>query len=1249
MILNERAPSSDQPQTSETQQKDQSPAADPQLPGPAQSHIPAAEVNDQATDLNVNLGQQQPVETQFNDQVSETRQPDVLETNLEDHISDTNPAPVLELDPGDQVSKSPKMKLSSSITDAQGAVNASKVHTVHLQAQPQSASTAAIIEMSANNRSEEDVALQLLGDRLFGLLNECADLSSLKSQQSTETQRLERRKAEYEKFQSQHDKFPSTKESQTSAMKDAERAYKKVSDQVRTKTVSLSKNAQEAVVYFVPSILSKGISSQDSSKDEERLAKLERTCEGFAHLLEEQKKLLAQQRETNRQLEEKHQKIEKSYKELESKHAQLVERQETDASSWRQEHSSFQTKAESKVGSDMISRRVDGMKQLVDALDTRVAELDKLHSRVTILESSTVSEESFNGGINNVNNHCVKVTSDYKALVEGLTTQLDSAFEAKLSKVGSSTSIHESQPGEANSPSPLIERVRELESLLKLPKPPSEVDSYDLIKTHIEPLKQEISKIASLSGQWKSLLSQVAKINNHFEKGPDLNTLSTRLTNLETNKSGNGSDPAASDSDTSSRLRKLEALLVGQETNESNDSVIYRLAKLEKRMDTSESPTASSAPSTLTRNSADISSIKIRLELLESSMPDIAPISKRIAEMGNVNKSNLASFDQRVKALESRPMGPSLDVPHNLPDLNPIKSRLEKVETILETETGAELAKLENGLSAVKQRLNAVEQRPATQELQAPVTPAQAGSAPPNATLVPRIARVENDLQIVQGSLTALEEMVGGVVDDMVNAAVGSLKLEQKDSSSKLQASIESLRKDHETLGRESKEAIQSVMASVTNAATNNAINAITSQGIFARSDTVNQLQTALNGVYASVESHDAAIGNVQSRVDNINTAELHKAIVYNVLDSLPSISNAETNIAQLQASMTALQAVEPRVNTRMDAIELSVTNERQRVQNMRDEIDVTLEPAVNKLQSSTKKFGEELSALTSTYHTDQNTIIDNFTEVNEKVADLGEEVEKMRKSNATKIQDQAPVTAAVRSSAAPSQGPASRPQTSLRNTPSAPPQGPASRTQPPSNRLNSPAESTSSTNKGSTNARPASRPGSVASAASAAVRKPSSVASDRSHSDRTVSESKKRPFSTTKQTNGTPSNYRTNGSPATKRRRKYGELGGDDDPDKDPDFEPDDANLVEPRISDSESDEPISPLKKTLKGSVSMSNSERVKMDNMDQGKVDSKVGIKTNTRKRVVGKEKPKEKVMGKVKEVKKNDIVDLVSDSE
>lgn len=52
--------------------------------------------------------------------------------------------------------------------------------------------------------------------------------------------------------------------------------------------------------------------------------------------------------------------------------------------------------------------------------------------------------------------------------------------------------------------------------------------------------------------------------------------------------------------------------------------------------------------------------------------------------------------------------------------------------------------------------------------------------------------------------------------------------------------------------------------------------------------------------------------------------------------------------------------------------------------------------------------------------------------------------------------------------------------------------------------------------------------------------------------------------------------------------------------------------------------------------------------MDNMDQGKVDSKVGIKTNTRKRVVGKEKPKEKIMGKVKEVK-NDIVDLVSDSE
>ncbi|CZR53672.1 uncharacterized protein PAC_03552 [Phialocephala subalpina] len=1152
---------------------------------------------------------------QVSDPIPKNTEPNPHEVEVvpDDHNPEVDPPQASETSSEYQGSESPTMKPTSSITNAEKARAITQVDKVSFEAQSHQAPVSDSVQLQVNDKLQEVVTNQL-GEKLLSLLSECTNLSSLKFQQSAEKQRLSRRKAEYRKFQSQHEKFPSTKEAQTRDLKDAENALKLVSNEVESKTNSLAKSTKEAVSYLVPSILASGYSNQDSSENEKRLAKVEKTCEGYAYLLEEQMKL---------------------YRELEAKHSQLAKSHEDEKSTWQAEIKNL--RSQSKLDLDRVSNQVTGMESgikllrddisdvkraaighsqtmgkdyddiasrltAVEGLAKRVPEITALQLELTRLEGSSVTMEVFNARVGNIdqklnqqaermtqaettcqvrdNNTRPKLTSllgkvdpligkvdSLIGKVDPLAGQLDSLagqVDSQVGKINPLVGKVDSLVGKIDSQAGKVSR---LESLSNRPSPVVKPDYSELIKAHIDPLKQEVSKLnAAVTGQ------------NAVGATPGL-------------------------------------------AKPSSDVVNHRLSNFDRGLNDLEQRPAVQAPAAVSQaapassngphNSYELNALKTRLTTLESSKPDLGPILNRLAVLETEHGGDLAILDKSMRAAQQQ-----------LTDIEP--------------------------------RLTTVEQRPIVQTPAAPVAPAQAGTIPANATLAPRVARVETDLQIVRGSLDALGEMVGDIVEEQVKASIKPLELQQTDSITKLQTSIDSLRKDHDILSQETKQTISGVMASVTTGAAHSAIHTINSQGIFARSDMVNQLQTTLNGVHATVEgvhatveSHDVAIGNVQSRLDNINTAELHKAIVYNVLDGLPNLQNAEARIAEIQTSITTLQAVEPRVSTRMDAVELSVTNQAKRIQNMRDEIDVTLTPAVTNLQSSTKNVEGELGRLLSTYNKGQETMIDNFEKMNEKVADLGEEVEKVQKANAKKAQDRA-IPAVTRPSA-PGQGPTSRqPSTSSNrlNSPagsvSSTNRGPASRPQPP-NRLNSPAGSVSSTNKGPTNAnaRPASRPGSVTSAASA-VRKPSSVTST---SERAVSESKKRPFPSEqpKQTNSKPSSShkRTNGSPAAKKpRRKYGELGNDDDRDQDPDFDPDDGNLVEPRISDSESDEPISPLKKSVKGSVNVGISERVRMDFQAAENVDVKPRTPVIENSEEKSKEKPKEV---------NNHVIDLVSDSD
>ncbi|KAE8440982.1 hypothetical protein EG329_006145 [Mollisiaceae sp. DMI_Dod_QoI] len=946
----------------------------------------------------------------------------------------------------DQVSEPPKTKPTSSVNNSQKASEGAIMDTVNRQAQPQQASVSDSIQILAHNKLQEDVAKEL-GDKILNILDECTDLSSLKAQQHAEKQKLKRRQAEFEKFKPHHEKFPSTKDSQTAAKTEAEKAYKLVSEKIKQKKISLAESAKEAAASIVPTILACGRGTRDSSKDEERLASLEKTCDGFMRLLEEQKKLLDQSQKMNQELE-------KSYQKLETNHSQQAKNHENQESALREEINNL--KSQSKLDVDKLFKQITGaestirdsvsqqitgiesnLQQLktdisviktdaaslkqandkdktgvsqkltaVEALAKRVPEINGLQSRLTKLESSSVSQETFEAGMNYANNKYVKVGGDYNTVIESLKKQSKSqeTLATKITKLeSSSSSVEKMQKGKLD---PLVERVQKLESLIKMPKPVAKPDDSELIRLHIDPLKQDLSKLTAV----------------------------------------------------------VDGL--------------------------------SASPSS----------------------------SKKI---------DMASFDRRLNVVEQRSavQSPPAAASHHGQDRDSINKRL----TVLEKETGSDLA-------LIDRRLSAVEQRPS---VQAPAASSQA--APTSSDVTSKLTKLENGVEENRESIQELGDMIGDVVNQAVDAKAEPLERIQKANFDNLRSAFDTLKRDHDNLDnlvQETRQAIADVPGRMTSNATHAAIQTINSQGVFARSDQLDQMKIMLNGV---LDGHDAAIGNLQSRVDNINTSDLHKSITCSVLESVPNLMNVEARMngfhLELQTTLSVLHSVEPR----MAELETVGNASTERVQSMRGEID-KLAVDVSGCQTAQKKAGQEFSELKTTMHRDRDYLVDEFARVDGEIAEVKDNVEKVEKAIAEKSQKEKTIQPAA----------AARPQSSTRQV--------------------SPTGSFSSANRGPSSARPHPKPGSVNT-----TRRPSSVTSDRPPSDRSVSDSRKRPY---KQTNGSISHNKANGagpgSPPAKRARRTVDLGGDD-PEKDPDFDPDDGNLVEPRISDSESDELAPPGKKII------------------------------------------------------------------
>ncbi|KUJ09047.1 uncharacterized protein LY89DRAFT_318522 [Mollisia scopiformis] len=898
--------------------------------------------------------------------------------------------------------------------------------------QPQQPTPSEIADVNIDASLQDELSLEF-GNKVLVLLNECTEMSSLKAQQHTEKQRLNRRTAEFEKFKAHHEKFPSSKESQTNAKTSAEKAYKLVSDKIRQKENSLAKTARETAAYFIPSILDKGRGNLDSSEVEKRL---QETSDNFTKLFNEQKRLLAQQQKLSQSLEERLQKRDEEYSKLVKSHEDQRAASQQEINYLKSTLDSISNQVNGAVSSIQVIKddvcgvkkdaatqakgRDDANERLTDVenLARRVNDMNKMQTRLTKLESSSVFQDTFYG----LEKKCEEVASICKTNSEELGKQAQSQNQSQNSLALRLTKVETSMV-EKKDLDPIRERVKKLDLSANSPAPQVQPDYSMLIKKHIEPLDQ---RLAAFSGVIDGLkISKLAP------------SLTTSAPSLE-----------------SSQISAFKA----------------QVDKVETTL------TAS-----CDQHTSDINSLKAKVAHLETNKPK-------------------DSADKRLVNLEKR--------------------------------VGDQELLISKERASFNTRLNNLEQRPAAQ---VPTAADQAQQL--STTDASSLKALEDRLELVEEQLSDVAPLAGELVNEAVKRMQGDLE-QQQVNTNQLKASINALTDNHNNLIRQTSD-VSNISLNVSQT--------LVDKGVFSRKEVV-------NGLLDTVESHEAAIDNLQARVDNINTSDLHHAMVSTLveahLEGSTVIGDFNARLGRLQSSLLVLQSVNPRViGLESQVSELTTTivglsGSTERVQNMRKEID-SLVTEVSRAQSASKKAVDDLKGVQSEVEKDRDEAANRFVEVYNKIAILKEDVEKVEKANADII---------LKQKATPTPTPA----------PACPP--------PPPRHI-SPAGSFSSVGRGVTNSRPTSRPGSASS------RRPSSAASDQAPSDRgrTVSESKKRPF---KQSNGSL-NLKPNGSntdsPAAKRpRRRLEPLEfPQDDTQKDPTYHPsadfDDDDVAVPTISDTD------------------------------------------------------------------------------
>lgn len=511
--------------------------------------------------------------------------------------------------------------------------------------------------------------------------------------------------------------------------------------------------------------------------------------------------------------------------------------------------------------------------------------------------------------------------------------------------------------------------------------------TIETLKTDLSAVKGDIAKISTENAQLSSALGQ------------DILNLQKELKKVNT--TSKGSKDAEENKRLSEKLGKLE---------NSHASLVTHLTMIAKAQ-------------------GQINEIRTVLEGRVDEMakrPDPTGLESRLQQLEKtrdalVTKADLNALAARVRQIEKPPPPAQHPLPAE-PNSKSLNSRLEALEqasnsrNTLDTNLEERLRGIEGvtnlrtkEIADFKKRVAAVEdqQRSSSISVPIPATDSRASTAPSNAQ--PRFDELSAQIQVIQRNLEEIkdeqeahDETWTGVVDERIEEKLQARISPLEDSLSKLSTSIENLplstALDEDRKASFVKEATTKVIATFIGTP-----DLLPFLNVEKTTYVINQ---ALAPIHQSVEalkiSHEAtnhSLGNLQSRVDNINTLDLSRHALGQLYELHPDLQRIEglmigfktdmqtknTQIEELSNNVKALQGaihdIEANTQDRKTAetIALQYQELRKEVKSLTDD-RVNIAKKVKAIADDLENALKGVADLQNENKSNKQTIANQFT-----------------------------------------------------------------------------------------------------------------------------------------------------------------------------------------------------------------------------------------------------------------------------
>ncbi|KAH6717621.1 hypothetical protein BKA61DRAFT_670043 [Leptodontidium sp. MPI-SDFR-AT-0119] len=672
------------------------------------------------------------------------------------------------------------------------------------------------IAVSANDPSL--TMAQLLAQSIKKIIDEVTDVSSLKYRRNTAVAKLDKAKAEFEKFRDHHEKFPSIKETQNNAKKVAEKEYKKANHQLESKDSSLQQLAVHVAEQIIPSILGGVSNSQEQQNTQDRIDALESTCQKYDQLLRDQKSYLEENMKAAAQeSERKYNAMAEDLRLLQEEVAKQKPRQDR----------FFQRQNEFAIATQNMTKILGVAKEDIAALASiqipsdlnqqlqKLSELDQLRAKVQAVEERSTTTDS---GLTNL-------TTNVNTLGNSVDT-LQKTLEAR-DVVGQT--LAEEQDNLRGTVSGIDSRIGAVEGKLL------DTEELDMLKQRMTRIETAPPLSVAKPTMDPAIVAQMASLEEKIE------SMSSQLAKLEDQ---NG-------------VLNLKATM--DQFGTTLATTVDRLAQMETQAKTLEAVQKKVKPQAQQSTSPNVAVYESWLAAVEESHRSVAPNS---------------SIERRISALEQKWGQTTQQKASN--ETEPANNLPEQVLKLQE-----DLASVQSSVDVMLEITGATVKEIVDEEL---------------AHIKPRLAAVEV-------SLKTIEEC-----QESIQTSVNSLQESQRYSADQIQAQ---------------NQVILDAKNSMVGAAAGNAIDIIRAQDIFAPASLDEKFTSSLNSVNKSlmehIEANSQATGNLQQRMDNLNTSEVLLAMVDNINQTYPSLRSSEM---ALQSHGSQLSTLDLRIKALQKQVE---------------------------------------------------------------------------------------------------------------------------------------------------------------------------------------------------------------------------------------------------------------------------------------------------------------------------------------